>query len=329
MDIVFGLWADAGAWPEHGGGRVGALGAPVVGPIGLLEILETARGLGAPGIPNVVRIAAFQAALESTDRQPRFWSRSLAVDGWATARTLLRWRDELVDAGWDDKQEWCSPRLADLAAANAAAADLPPGIADRAAALAADLATRPVLPIRRVRLIDARDLHSAGWRRLLDRIEACGVAIEQVTIVPAAPEHTALGRLQRWMTGVGSIAGGADGTVTIATSASTALAAEVTGQWFAERGDREAVLIAQEGDTHPRPRSVRCRAAKGWPEPGFRSSRLAPDPAARLQGRMGTLRSARADGASCLPDVAHRAPRGLAARRRARGGARAGKHDVE
>ena len=251
MDIVFGLWADAGAWPEHGGSGDGALGAPIVGPIGLLEILETARGLGAPGTPNVVRIAAFQAALESTDGALRFWSRSLAVDGWATARTLLRWRDELVDAGWDHKLEWCSPRLADLAAANTAAADLPPGIADRAAALADDLAARPVLPIRRIRLIDARDLHSAGWRRLLDRIEACGVAIEQVTIVPAAPEHTALGRLQRWMTGDGSIAGGgADGTVTIATSASTALAAEVAGQWFAERGDREAVLIAQEGDTH-------------------------------------------------------------------------------
>ena len=268
MDIVFGLWADAGAWPEHGGVGDGALGAPVVGPSGVLEILETARGLGAPGTPNVVRIAVFQAALEAMGGVRCFWSRSLMVDGWATARTLLRWRDELVDAGWDAGKEWRSPRLADLATADAT--DLPPGIADRAAALATYLAARPALPIRRIRLIDARDLHSSGWRRLLDRIEACGVAIEQVAIAPAAPDDTALGRLQRWMAGVGPVAGEADGTVTIATSVSAALAAEVTGHWFAERGDREAVLIAQDADTHlldhglcgaGQPRAGRSRAS--------------------------------------------------------------------
>jgi RecB family exonuclease len=47
----------------------------------------------------------------------------------------------------------------------------------------------------------------------------------------------------------GPIAGDADGTVTIARSASAALAAEVSGSWFAEREDRETVLIAQDSDT--------------------------------------------------------------------------------
>ena len=263
MDIVFGLWAEAGAWPEHGGAGNGALGAPVVGPSGLLEILETARGLGAPGTPNVVRIAAFQAALETMNGPPRFWSRSLAVDGWATARTLLRWRDELVDAGWDHRQAWLSPRLADLAAA--AAAELPAGIADRAAVLTEDLATRPALPIRRIRLIDSREVHSAGWRRLLGRLEECGVAVEQIPVEPAAPEGTALGRLQRWLTASDSIAGEPDGTITIATSASAVLAAEVTGHWFAERGNREAVLIAQDADTHLLDHGL-CRA--GQPRAG-------------------------------------------------------------
>lgn len=270
MDIVFGLWADAGAWPDHGGTGAGALGSPVVGQSGLLEILETARGLGAPNTANVVRIAAFQAALEKMEGPPRFWSRSLAVDGWATARTLLRWRDELIDAGWDPRQSWRNQRLADLAAAEAAAPDLPPGIADRAVALAADLARRPDLPIRRVRLIDPRDVHSAGWRRLLDRLEECGVAIEEVPVGPGAPPETALGRLQRWIADGGAVAGAPDGTVTIATSASAALAADVAGQWFAERGDREAVLIAQDADTHlldhglcgaGQPRAGRSRAS--------------------------------------------------------------------
>jgi RecB family exonuclease len=270
MDIVFGLQADAGAWPDHGGTGSGSSGAPVVGPNGLIEILETARGLGAPSTPNVVRIAAYQAALEKLEGQARFWTKSLALDGWATARTLLRWRDELVDAGWDPAATWTSPRLADLAAVANAAADLPPGVGDRLAALMKDLATRPALPIRRIRLIDPLDVHSAGWRRLLDRLEACGVAVEQLPHAPAAPDGTALGRLQRWMRGDGPVAGEPDGTVTIATSASAALAAEITGQWFAERGDLEAVLIAQDADTHlldhglcaaGQPRAGRSRAS--------------------------------------------------------------------
>ena len=270
MDIVFGLQADAGAWPGHGGNGSAALGAPVVGPNGFVEILETARGLGAPSTSTVVRIAAFQAALEKLEGPSRFWNKSLEVDGWATARTLLQWRDELVDAGWDHAAGWTSPRLADLAAAEGAGAVLPSGLADRMRALVEDLATRPALPIRRIRLIDPRDVHPAGWRRLLDRLEMCGVVVEEVPLAPAAPGSTALGRLQRWMIGSGPLDGEPDGSVTIATSASAALAAEVMGQWFAERADCETVLIAQNADTHlldhglcaaGQPRAGRSRAS--------------------------------------------------------------------
>lgn len=250
MDVVFGLRADGGAWPEHGGAGRGAVGAPVIGPLGLLDILETVRGMGAPATANVVRIAAFQAALERLEGPPRFWSRSLDVDGWATARTLLRWRDELVEAGWSADREWSAARLADIAAAAAAGSGLPAGMADRLAAVVTDLESSPRIPIRRVRLIDARAVHPVGWRRLLDRLEDCGVVVEETRALPAARADTALGRLQRWMVGGVAVDGQADGTVTIATSASEALAAEVVGQWFSVRGDRSDVLIAQEADTH-------------------------------------------------------------------------------
>lgn len=250
MDVVFGLHADGGAWPEHGGAGAGASGAPVIGPMGLIDILETARGLGSPPTSNVIRIASFQATLERLAGPARFWARSLEVDGWATARTLLSWRDELVDAGWSAEDACVGRRLADLSAAADAAADLPAGMADRTAALASDLLSKPVVPIRRIRLMDPRDLHPAGLRRLFDRLEECGVSVEQLRIAPAAPQDTALGRLQRWMAEGGSIVGDPDGTVTVATSASAALAAEVVGHWFAERGDGDAVLVAQEADTH-------------------------------------------------------------------------------
>jgi ATP-dependent helicase/nuclease subunit B len=249
MDVVFGLWTDPAAFPDHGGSGDGALGAPVVGPSGMLDILETARGLGAPPSAGVVRIAAFQSILEGLPGGSRFWSRSLAVDAWTTARTVLQWRDELIDAGWSRSGDWTGPRLKDLAAADAAADGMPPGIADRAAALVADLTSRPKLPMRRVRLIDPRALHSAGWRRLIEGIESCGVAIEPIEVRPAAPASSALGRLQRWMLTGGSPNGSPDGTVTVATSASASLAAEVTGQWFAAEPEGRAVLVAQESDT--------------------------------------------------------------------------------
>ena len=70
--------------------------------------------------------------------------------------------------------------------------------------------------------------------------------------------------------GGGPVEGEPDGSVTIATSTSAALAAEVTGQWFAARSDRQAVLIAQDADTHlldhglsaaGQPRAGRSRAS--------------------------------------------------------------------
>ncbi|WP_210253100.1 PD-(D/E)XK nuclease family protein, partial [Beijerinckia sp. L45] len=249
MEVVFGQWTDPAAFPEHGGLEDAALGAPVVGPNGLLDILETARGLGSPPTASVVRIAAFQAVLERIQDGPRFWSRSLTVDAWATARTLLRWRDELIDAGWHRSDDWSEARLQDLAAADEAASGMPLGLADRVAALVADLASRPRLPIARIRLIDPRELHSAGWRRLLDSIEACNVAVEPISTLPAAPASSALGRLQRWMLSGVQPTGGPDGTVTVATSASAALAAEVVGQWFAADPVGQAVLVAQDSDT--------------------------------------------------------------------------------
>lgn len=160
-------------------------------------MLETARGLGSPSVANVVRVAAFQAALERLDGPPRFWTRSLQVDAWAAARTLLGWHDELVAAEWSAHAEWLGVRLSALAVAVRLAEDLPVGTADRLRGLALDLASLPRLPIRRLRLVDARPLHPAGWRRVIDLLERCGVEVEEIAATPAAPRNTALGRLQR------------------------------------------------------------------------------------------------------------------------------------
>jgi RecB family exonuclease len=248
MDVVFGLWADGGASPDHGGSAGGAIGQPVIGPAGLLDILETALGMGGPRKPQVVRIASFQSTLESLEGR-FFWSSSLGMDPWSTARTLLAWRDELVGLGWQSDRSWHEPRLADLAAVSRLATQLPPGLPDRIAAVLMELADAKAAPLSRIRLIDPVDLHPSAIRRLVVRLRDLGCAVEVIEVTPAAPPQTSLGKLQRWMLGAPDAIEGADGTVTVASSASKPLAAEIVGQWFAQQTAGGIALVAQDGDT--------------------------------------------------------------------------------
>ncbi|MDP3411055.1 PD-(D/E)XK nuclease family protein [Bosea sp. (in: a-proteobacteria)] len=248
MNIVFGLWADGGASPDHGGGAGGSMGQPVVGPAGLVDLLEVSLGIGGPRKPQVVRIASFQSTLEGLEGE-FFWSGSLGMDPWSTARTLLAWRDELIGLGWQQDLPWHEPRLADLAVACRAASQLPPGLSDRIAAVLKEFEETNAPPIERIRLIDSIDLHPSPIRRLVVRLRDLGSALETIEVRPAAPPETSLGKLQRWMLGAPEALEGSDGTVTVASSVSEPLAAEIVGQWFAGQTAGEIALVAQDGDT--------------------------------------------------------------------------------
>ena len=248
MDLVFGLWADAGAFPDHGGTASGAMGQPVVGPMGLIEIVETTLGIGGPQKPQVVRVAFFQARLEALEGD-FFWSRSLAMDPWSTSRMLLSWRDELIGFGWQDDLSWTEPRLEALATASRAARDMPSGINDRIAAILEELSVAQGTPLKRIRLIDSLDLCPTSIRRLLDRLAELGCSIEVIPSSPAAPAETALGKLQRWMQGAPLPAESPEASLTIATASSEPLAAELVGQWFSHQAPGPIALVAQDGDT--------------------------------------------------------------------------------
>ncbi len=248
MDIVFGLSADGGASPDHAGEVGGALGKPVVGPVGLANILETALGLAGPNRPQVVRIASFQSTLEALG-ESYFWSQSLQTDPWATARALLAWRDELVGLGWRPDAKWSEPRLAQLAQASLAASDLPAGLSDRIVAILCALDEMATVPVSRIRLIDPLAVHPSPLRRLMMRLREFDCVVEEIEPQPAAPAHSSLGKLQRWILGAPDVIEGADGTVTIATCTSEPLAAEIVGQWFALQNSPGIAIIAQDGDT--------------------------------------------------------------------------------
>src|SRR3546814_14393250 len=64
MDVVFGLWAAAGAASDPGGGGAGALGAPGVGPGGFLDSLDTHYRLGSTHTARGVLFASVPATRE-------------------------------------------------------------------------------------------------------------------------------------------------------------------------------------------------------------------------------------------------------------------------
>ena len=250
LKLVFSLFADGGAWPEHPGSGAAVVDAAVVGPMRLLDHIETMLGLGAPAVAGVKRIAIYRRKLESVGAG-RFWADSFEKDSWSTARELLNWRDELVEAGWQAKESLPAKRLADLAAAEDAGPGLPFGYADRLRALIDALDEKPVLPLASIELIDVRDDLPAGLRRLLHSLEACGVAVSARTLTAPDRSSTDLARALAPFTENGSrpeISG--DGSICLLTADTELVAAEAVAGWLAaDKPDNDGLVFVLGEDS--------------------------------------------------------------------------------
>ncbi len=229
MDLVFSWFADAGAWPEHPGSGCAVVDQEVVGPLRLLDHVETMLGLGRPDVSAVRRIAVYQRKVAAAGAK-RFWSASFNLDPWSSTRELLGWRDELVEAGWRPGVGIERTRLADIAAAEEAGPALPFGRADRVRAVIDALGERPSLSLRSVRLVDDRSSLLAGWRALLEALERCGTLIEQL------PEQAA--------------ASLEDGRLTLLTADTELAAAEALTAWLgADPEGNEGLVFVLGKDT--------------------------------------------------------------------------------
>lgn len=254
MNVIFGEACDGRSYPDFPGAGDGALGAPVVGPAGLLQLIETALGLSGPPVSEIVRIAAWgakcRAALQS--RPDPFWASSFAADAWGTARVLLERRDRLVMGGWK-RTPVGKPRIDDLAAIEAAGPPLPGGACDRLRILLAALRAKPVLPIARLTLAEPRDLLGPGLDELVDALAACGVTVEE-TCAPAPASDTDLGRIQDFLaSGTLALLEG-DGTFLVASADTALMAAEGVAELLARTpapssGADPCLVLDQEADS--------------------------------------------------------------------------------
>ncbi|WP_341313482.1 PD-(D/E)XK nuclease family protein [Paraburkholderia sp. IMGN_8] len=169
MHITLGLNLDSRLGPS----RKDALDQPVVGPTGLLGLLETWLGLSRPEVSAAGRVTSYLGHLRSQTGHERFYSRSLEADGVGTSAKLLSWRDEWRRGGWDGTALTGSPRrLQDMAEVEQiASGNIPPGQAERLAAILAALETERT-PIESVLLVDPLGSFPRAWREVLARLPA-------------------------------------------------------------------------------------------------------------------------------------------------------------
>ena len=113
MKITFGLRLDG----EHGWRPANRLGMPVIGPLGLLNLLETRLGLLRAECTQAQRLTQYRECLKRCDTPDRFYHASFEVDPIGASASLLSWRDNWYLHGWNGEvPSGASVRLADLAA---------------------------------------------------------------------------------------------------------------------------------------------------------------------------------------------------------------------
>lgn len=252
MNIVFGIAADGDTYPDFPGTNDGALGNPVVGPAGLIEILETQFGLTSPRVSDAARIATYASkARVALLSDQRFFASSFSKDPWATSRLLLGWRDQLVAGGWSFGATK-SGRLADLAAIEQEGPVLPRGMSDRLRELLVELECKPGLDIKSLLLLEELSDIPPQWRRLVKAIHACGVSVERNPTSAHAKEETDLRRVQQFLEDghVSSLQG--DGSFVCLQADTTLMAAEALAEWLAAGTEEDfngTVIISPDNDT--------------------------------------------------------------------------------
>lgn len=252
MKLVFGMACDGPTWPDFPGDGEGVFGSAVVGPNGLIDAIEIGLGLTAPRRSQAARVARYVAKMRGAlDVTPHlFFASSARLDPWATARSLLGWRDELVRAGWDERPVGTA-RVDALALVAGHGDPVSAGLDDRLAVLRRALAAGSSPAISSIDLVDPRDTLPAGWASLVDMLEARGVVVTN-RADPSPDASGDLGRIQRFLTAGEIEALTGDGSLAFVHADTTLAGAEALAEWLAQGSEEElhgTVIVSADGDT--------------------------------------------------------------------------------
>lgn len=175
MNVLVGL----GLGRSHVDPRANArIGAPAWGAPQLLRDLELRLGL--PSITEVagLRIPRWMERIASLRDERAFYARSFASDPLGTAEELLRWRDGLVEAGWDGVPvPGGGDRLGALVALERhEPAGMPPGNADRLLGVERALERHPGSIYASLSRVETAEHWPGRWRRISRERAARGKA---------------------------------------------------------------------------------------------------------------------------------------------------------
>ncbi len=247
QQIRFGLSLDG----QRGWHLRDSLGEPVVGPLGMLTLLETQLGLLRASPAQSERVVQMRECLHTAKNGNRFYEKSFEVDELGTAATLLGWRDLWHLHGWNGvAPAQASPRLRDMAAVEAlAATKVAPSPGQRLLDVEAMLGARQP-QIASIALLDPLADFPLLWRRVLARLPVEDFA----AVVPSAAAGTLLRALQDGLLAAhagekpAKLAWRDDGSVHIVRGESPLAAA----QWLAQRVgrcERSHAVVAERAGT--------------------------------------------------------------------------------
>lgn len=182
-----------------------------LGPVKLLQWLEVRLGLkGHRNNTAYLRIELYRQALaQYLTQSEAFYRDSFEADRFATSETLLQWRDELLQAGWDFSTSQGIPeRLAVLAGVEEIFKQklLDPetgpeaaGVADRNELVWRCLDFIPI-SLDKIRLYEPLMLQLPVIQRLINKLSEKGIPVEEISFSSQAAPDTPLGK---WMGGLG------------------------------------------------------------------------------------------------------------------------------
>jgi RecB family exonuclease len=183
VKIILGQEFDSGSYPDALGVQEATMGDVVVGPSGLVGILETRLGLSKDRPHEAVRIGHYLRILKDNDNGTRFYSKSLEADAWSTAKTILTWRDELKISGWNgEAPSGASERLKTLSELEEVFRnELIEGMGDRLQAILAALNPPHKLDIQQIQLVESRKSWPSCWNRVFDSLNKSGVLVTEIS----------------------------------------------------------------------------------------------------------------------------------------------------
>lgn len=248
MKVTFGINLDGF---EHGTAPC-VLDSITCGPMGLLDLLETRLGLKEKQVSRMQRVLQLKSLIEKlAASRDTFYRRSLEKDPLAVASTLLQWRDDFVEAGWDGTASVSdSQRLQDLAAIEAQlAGNVAPGIGDRLSAALRELNSRSA-EIESLTVLDPPEHLSPLWQRLCQKLGAEYRPVDSGLGARQFNTNSDLGAIQAILANPSAglprkLHLRDDGSLLCLTAHSEVTLAQASAQWLrAVRHDSQTTLIA-------------------------------------------------------------------------------------